>query len=80
MAPVTLANVRRVRRDTDAVNVKQLKALGGKVDSLGDVTNAFVAYDDATKKDSVTLGGSNGTQIHNVAAGTAGKDAVNVIS
>ncbi|MDR5751627.1 YadA-like family protein [Caballeronia sp. LZ024] len=36
-----------------------------------------MAYDDASK-DSVTLGGSNGTQIHNVAAGTADQDAVNL--
>jgi autotransporter adhesin len=44
---------------------------------LANITNAFVAYDDATKA-AVTLGGSNGTQIHNVAAGVAGKDAVNL--
>nr|WP_132451962.1 YadA-like family protein [Paraburkholderia sp. BL8N3] len=77
VAPVVLANVAAGKADTDAVNVKQLTALGGKVDSLGNITNAFVAYDDATKA-AVTLGGSNGTQIHNVAAGVAGKDAVNL--
>ncbi|CDY74556.1 surface protein [Caballeronia glathei] len=76
-APVVLANVAAGKAETDAVNVKQLTALGGKVDSLGNITNAFVAYDNATKA-AVTLGGSNGTQIHNVAAGTAGKDAVNL--
>ena len=48
-----------------------------KLDSIGNVTNAFVAYDDATKA-AVTLGGTNGTQIHNVAAATADKDAVNL--
>src|SRR5471032_2957299 len=61
----------------DAVNVKQLTDAGAVVDSSGNVTNAFVAYD-GTTKDSVTLKGSNGTQIHKVAAGTAAQDAVNV--
>ena len=42
------------------------------------MTNAFVAYDDKTKKDSVTLEGASGTQIHNVKAGTADQDAVNL--
>ena len=63
--------------DQDAVNVKQLTDAGAIVDSTGTVTNAFVAYDDSTK-DSVTLKGTNGTQIHKVAAGTADQDAVNV--
>jgi len=61
----------------DAVNVKQLTDAGAIVDSTGAVTNAFVAYD-GTTKDSVTLKGTDGTQIHNVAAGTDDKDAVNV--
>ena len=63
--------------DQDAVNVKQLTDAGAIVDSTGTVTNAFVAYDDSTK-DSVTLKGTDGTQIHKVAAGTADQDAVNV--
>ncbi|SAL74346.1 YadA domain-containing protein [Caballeronia choica] len=75
--PVTLANVAAGKAGTDAVNVNQLEALGGKLDSLGNATNAFVAYDNASKA-AVTLGGTNGTQIHNVAAGTAAKDAVNL--
>ncbi|WP_256927691.1 ESPR-type extended signal peptide-containing protein, partial [Caballeronia sordidicola] len=61
----------------DAVNVKQLTDAGAVVDSTGTVTNAFVAYD-GSAKDSVTLKGSNGTQIHKVAAGTTAQDAVNV--
>ena len=65
------------KADTDAVNVNQLEALGGKLDSLGNATNSFVAYDNASKA-AVTLGGTNGTQIHNVAAATAAKDAVNL--
>jgi autotransporter adhesin len=63
--------------DKDAVNLKQLKDAGAIVDSTGAVTNAFVTYD-SKARDSVTLGGSNGTQIHNVAAGVADQDAVNV--
>ncbi|MFL9999214.1 YadA-like family protein [Paraburkholderia sediminicola] len=60
--------------DTDAVNVAQLKAVDGKVAALAD--NA-VQYDDSTHS-SITLGGSDGTTIRNVAAGTNGTDAVNV--
>ncbi|MGF6536707.1 autotransporter adhesin, partial [Paraburkholderia sp. GAS206C] len=63
--------------DTDAVNVSQLKAAGLNVDTSGNVTNAFVAYDDATKGQ-VTLGGATGTTISNVKAGVADMDAVNV--
>ncbi len=40
--------------------------------------NSFVAYDNASKA-AVTLGGTNGTQIHNVAAEhDSYKDAVNL--
>ncbi|HEV7834900.1 MAG TPA: ESPR-type extended signal peptide-containing protein [Caballeronia sp.] len=72
-----VSNVAAGSKDMDAVNVKQLKDAGAIVDSGGNVTNAFVAYD-GTTTDSVTLQGSNGTQIHKVAAGTAAQDAVNV--
>ena len=44
--------------DLDAVNLKQLKDAGLKTDPSGVATNAFVAYDDKTKKDSVTLEGT----------------------
>jgi autotransporter adhesin len=76
----TISNLAAGSADMDAVNVKQLKDAGAIVDSTGSVTNAFVAYDDNTKKDSVTLGGSGsaGAQIHNVVAGAADKDAVNL--
>ncbi len=72
-----MTNVAAGKAGTDAVNVNQLEALGGKLDSLGNATNSFVAYDNASKA-AVTLGGTNGTQIHNVAAATAAKDAVNL--
>ncbi|WP_267954850.1 YadA-like family protein [Paraburkholderia adhaesiva] len=77
------ANTRRIvnlaagSADTDAANVGQLRAAGLRVDTGGNVTNAFVAYDD-TSRSQVTLGGSGGTRITNLAAGSADLDAVNV--
>jgi trimeric autotransporter adhesin len=64
--------------DTDATNVSQLKALGATIGTSGTVTNSFVAYDAGTKASITLANGSAGTQIHNVAAGTADADAVNV--
>ncbi|MFC0399667.1 ESPR-type extended signal peptide-containing protein [Paraburkholderia rhizosphaerae] len=78
-APVTLANVAAGKADSDAVNLKQLKDLGASIDTSGNVTSAFVAYDDATRG-TVTLKGTDGTKITRVAAGTlsaASTDAVN---
>ena len=78
--PVTLANVAAGKADTDAVNVKQLNAYGVKTDSSGNVTNAFVAYDSLTTKDTVTLEGKSGTKITNLTAGavnSTSKDAIN---
>ncbi|MFC0571976.1 YadA family autotransporter adhesin [Paraburkholderia solisilvae] len=66
--------------DTDAVNLAQLKAAGATIDTSGNVTNAFVAYDDATKGVVTLAGGLAGTTITNVKAGavSAGsKDAIN---
>ncbi|CAG4885984.1 YadA-like family protein [Paraburkholderia saeva] len=78
-APVTLTNVATGAADSDAVNVKQLKDMGASIDGNGNVTSAFVAYDDASKG-TVTLGGTGGTTITNLKAGTlsaASTDAVN---
>ncbi|CAB3743588.1 hypothetical protein LMG24238_07102 [Paraburkholderia sediminicola] len=77
-----ITNVAAGTADTDAVNVAQLRA-SGMINSDG-TTNAAVTYDrsadGAPNYSSVTLGDSvaGGTTIHNVAAGTAGDDAVNV--
>ncbi|MCL9839353.1 YadA-like family protein [Ralstonia solanacearum] len=78
-----IANVAAGTADTDAVNVAQLKAAGIINGSGG--TNAAVTYgthaDGSTDYGNVTLGGGNapgGSAIHNVAAGTADTDAVNV--
>jgi autotransporter adhesin len=68
--------------DSDAVNVSQLKAVQT---SVTNIDNSAVKYesnaDGSVNYNSVTLGGnaSNGpVTVHNVAAGVAGTDAVNV--
>ncbi|MCG5074421.1 YadA-like family protein [Paraburkholderia tagetis] len=78
--PVQLTNLANATQASDAVNLAQLQAMGGTVDSSGNVTNAFVAYDD-TSKGSVTFGGKGSTApvaLHNVANGSVANDAVNV--
>jgi autotransporter adhesin len=78
--PVTIANVAAATSDDQAVNLKQLKEAGLNVDTSGNVTNSFVAYDDANKS-TVTFGGVGSTTpvlLKNVAAGIAANDAVNV--
>ncbi|WP_301952078.1 ESPR-type extended signal peptide-containing protein, partial [Burkholderia sp. S171] len=62
---------------TDAVNVGQLTAAGLNIDTTGKATNSFVAYT-GTTKDLVTLGGTAGTKLSNVKAGTTAMDAVNL--
>ncbi|MGF6244474.1 autotransporter adhesin, partial [Paraburkholderia sp. GAS38] len=78
--PVTLANVADGKANNDAVNVEQLKAMGANIDSSGNISNAFVSYDNTTKN-KVTLGGAGSTTpvtLANVADGKANNDAVNV--
>jgi autotransporter adhesin len=75
-----LKGVSKGTADTDAVNLAQLKAAGLNVDTSGNVSNAFVAYDDATKGKVTLAGGAAGTTITNVKAGalsTTSTDAVN---
>jgi autotransporter adhesin len=80
--PVTLANVAAGVANNDAVNVKQLTDAGLTVDTSGNVTNAFVAYD-SSSKNKVTLGGFGSTtpvSLTNIAAGQvtqSSKDAIN---
>ncbi|CAE6776257.1 YadA-like family protein [Paraburkholderia haematera] len=74
-----IVNLAAGQQTTDAVNYGQLQAAGLKVDSSGNATNAFVAYDDTTEG-KVTLGGASGTTLSNVAAGAlsaSSTDAVN---
>ncbi|WP_442854824.1 hypothetical protein, partial [Burkholderia sp. Leaf177] len=59
--PVTLTNVAAGVADADAVNMKQLTAAGLIVNSSGVAQNAFVAYDNNTSKDTITLKGTAGT-------------------
>ncbi|MFM0056698.1 YadA-like family protein, partial [Paraburkholderia phytofirmans] len=78
--PVTIANVAAATSDDQAVNLKQLKEAGLNVDTSGNVTNSFIAYDNASKN-TVTFGGVGSTTpvlLKNVAAGIADSDAVNV--
>ncbi|MEM5422747.1 YadA family autotransporter adhesin, partial [Paraburkholderia ferrariae] len=81
-APVVLHNVANGVDANDAVNVAQLEAMGAKIDPSGNISNAFVAYDD-TSLNSVTLGGSldhTPVALHNVANGVvaaSSTDAVN---
>ena len=77
-----ITNVAAGTADTDAVNVAQLKASG--IVNPNGTTNTAVTYDnnpDGTPNySSVTMGNgvAGGTTISNVAAGTAGDDAVNL--
>ncbi len=74
-----IVNVGAATQATDAVNYAQLQAAGLKTDSSGNATNSFVAYDDTTEG-KVTLGGSAGTTLTNVAAGavtSSSTDAIN---
>ncbi|WP_153077269.1 ESPR-type extended signal peptide-containing protein [Paraburkholderia bonniea] len=77
--PVIVSNVADGKGANDAVNLKQMQAAGIKVDTNGQLTNAFVAYDD-TNKGTITLGGASSTKITNVASGgvsATSKDAIN---
>ncbi|GAB7526132.1 YadA-like family protein [Paraburkholderia sp. 2C] len=74
-----LKGVAAGKADTDAVNMAQLKSAGLNVDTSGNVTNAFVAYDDASKG-KISLAGTSGTTITNLKAGAinaTSTDAVN---
>ncbi|MGF6536564.1 autotransporter adhesin, partial [Paraburkholderia sp. GAS206C] len=75
--PVTVANVAAATTDDEAVNLKQLKDAGLNVDTSGNVTNAFVAYDNALKNTVTFNAGGDPTQLKNIAAATDLTDAVN---
>nr|WP_243849536.1 YadA-like family protein [Paraburkholderia rhizosphaerae] len=75
-----LSNVMAGTTDTDAVNLAQLKAAGLNVDTSGNVTNSFVAYDDSTQGKVTLAGGTAGTTITNVKAGTIGAASTDAIN
>ncbi|WP_436226854.1 YadA family autotransporter adhesin, partial [Caballeronia sp. LjRoot29] len=82
----TISGVAPGAADTDAVNVAQLKAVSDQTTAA--IANATTASEGAVKydrnadgsvnHDSVTLEGTSGTALHNVAAGVESTDAVNV--
>jgi len=77
-----ITNVATGTKDTDAVNVSQIKA-AGLVNTDGSANTALTyghQADGSTDYANVTLGdgSGSGTMIHNLAAGTADNDAVNV--
>jgi trimeric autotransporter adhesin len=78
-SPVKLSNVAPGTANTDAVNLKQLKDLGASFDTNGNVTGAFVAYDDASKA-SVTLKGASGTRLTNVTAGALNANSTDAVN
>ncbi len=75
--PVTIANVAAATSDDQAVNLKQLKDAGLNVDTSGNVTNSFVAYDNSTRGSVTFNAGGAPTQLKNVAAASDLTDAVN---
>ena len=72
---VQVKNVADGTDDTDAVNVKQLKA-AGVVGDDGKLANVVV-YDDADKSSVTFNKGGKATRLQNVADGVADSDAVN---
>jgi autotransporter adhesin len=74
-----IVNVGAATQATDAVNYAQLQAAGLKTDSSGNATNSFVAYDDTTEG-KVTLGGSAGTTLTNVAAGAVTSSSTDAVT
>ncbi|ACC73453.1 ESPR-type extended signal peptide-containing protein [Paraburkholderia phymatum] len=77
---VKLSNVAPGSANTDAVNVKQLKDLGASFDTSGNVTSAFVAYDDASTKGTITLKGASGTKITNLLAGALNANSMDAVN
>ncbi|WP_236596659.1 YadA-like family protein [Paraburkholderia hiiakae] len=80
--PVALHNVANGTTAYDAVNYAQLQAMGAQFDKSGNVTNAFVAYDD-TSMSSITLGGNMShapVVIHNVANGALSASSLDAVN
>ncbi len=73
-----ITNVAAGTAETDAVNFSQLKKYVGENGGSGGAANPLaVAYTDSDKG-TVSLGGTDGTTLSNVKAGTADTDAANV--
>ncbi|SAL69389.1 transporter [Caballeronia udeis] len=74
-----IVNVAAAKQGTGAVNYAQLQAAGLTVDTSGNATNSFVAYDDATQG-KVTLGGASGTVLTHVAAGEVSESSTDAVN
>ncbi|MGF6779988.1 ESPR-type extended signal peptide-containing protein [Paraburkholderia sp. GAS334] len=77
-----LVNLAAGTADTDAVNMGQLRQAGMNTDGNGNVTNAFVTYDD-TSKAHITLGGAGAAApvgISNVQAGAVTESSLDAIN
>ena len=73
-----ITNVAAGTAETDAVNFSQLKKYVGENGGSGGAANPLaVAYTDSDKG-TVSLGGTDGTTLSNVKAGTADTDAANI--
>ena len=77
--PVLLTNVAAGAQNTDAANVGQLKNLGANIDTGGNVTNSFAAYDDVSQ-DMITLKGAGGTKVTGLAAGSLSASSTDVVN
>ena len=73
-------NVAKGTQNTDAVNVQQLKDAGLTTDTSGVATNSFVAYDDTTKGKITLGGGTNGTTITNLKAGSIAAGSTDAVT
>jgi autotransporter adhesin len=81
-SPVKVSNVADGVANNDAVNVAQLKAMGATIGTSGNVTNAFVAYDDTSRtKVTFGLGGSTTPVIlSNVGSGQVASSSTQAIN
>jgi autotransporter adhesin len=75
-----IVNVAAGTQDNDVATIAQLKSTGLKLDSLGNATNALVAYDDATLGTITLGGGTAGTAITNLKAGSVGASSTDAVN
>ncbi len=74
-----VVNVAAGSRETDAVNVQQLKDLGASFKPDGTASNGFIAYDDKSAT-SVTLRGAAGSRLTNLSAGVLTSDSSDAVT
>ncbi len=74
-----VVNVAAGSRETDAVNVRQLKDLGASFNATGGAANAFVAYD-SKRANLITLRGVSGSRLTNLSAGALGTESSDAVT